>query len=254
MKPNCCPAPRHCSPHKPTLHPHDEDALIEALRDLIAQERELESAKVVLTNKPDFNLHDCFAIFDYCRHGHVTQADLREGLAAIGVFPTADEIGLFFQRYDANKNHRLCFKEFSRAFLSDDTYYSHMLNRRPSNHRHHLHKRDDCFFPDTQVEHRNMWRTHFKVEAAAECVRQRLASHPHFNVVQAFNSLDLNCDGKINSCEIQRIIESRGFYVTKKEADQVLAKFDERKTGEVVFHEFKGEIEPKSPLKHHHHY
>lgn len=42
--------------------------------------------------------------------------------------------------------------------------------------------------------------------------------------------------------------------MTKKEADQVLAKFDERKTGEVVFHEFKGEIEPKSPLKHHHHH
>jgi hypothetical protein len=46
-----------------------------------------------------------------------------------------------------------------------------MLNRRPSNHRHHLHRRDDCFFADTQIEFRSMWRVHFKVEVAAEAVR-----------------------------------------------------------------------------------
>lgn len=125
-----------------------------------------------------------------------------------------------------------------------------MLNRRPSNHRMHLHRRDDCFFPDTQVEHRNMWRIHFKVEAAAEAVRQRLFANPHFNVVQAFNSLDLKADGRVDSLDIKRIIESRGFYVTQKEADQVLAKFDENKDGQVWFHEFKEEIEPKSPLRH----
>ena len=201
------------------------------LRDLIAQERELENAKVALTMKPDYNLHDAFVIFDNCRHGTITQAQLREGLAAIGVYPTAEEINLFFQRYDTDKNHRLNFSEFSKAFLSDDNYYAHMLNRRPSNHRHHLHRRDDCFFPETQVEHRTMWRVHFKVESAAEAVRQRLCHHPHFNVVQAFNSLDLNSDGKINSCEIKRIIESRGFFITQKEAAQVLAKFDENKDG-----------------------
>ena len=99
--------------------------------------------------KPDFNLHDAFVIFDHFRSGAVSQADLREGLAAIGVYPTTDEVNLFFQRYDNDRNHRLTFKEFSQAFLSDDAYYAHMLNRRPSNHRLHLHRRDDCFFPDT---------------------------------------------------------------------------------------------------------
>lgn len=93
-----------------------------------------------------------------------------------------------------------------------------MLNRRPSNHRHNCVRRDDCFFADTQVEFRNMWRVHFKVEVAAEAIRQRLACNPHFNVVQAFNSLDMNMDGKVSSSEIKRIIESRGFYVSQKEA------------------------------------
>lgn len=221
------------------------------LRDLISQERELETNKVTLTMKPDFNLHDAFVIFDQHRHGAISQADVREGLAAIGVFPTSDEVDLFFKRYDGNKDYRLSFNEFSAAFLSQDSYYAHMLNRRPSNHRHHLHRRDDCFFPDTQTEFRNMWRVHFKVEIAAESVRQRLACNPHFNAVQAFNSLDLNADGRVNSHEIKRIIESRGFYVTQKEASQVLKKFDDDNDGTVTLHQFRGEIEPKSPVRRH---
>jgi len=97
-----------------------------------------------------------------------------------------------------------------------------------------------------------MWRVHFKVEAAAEAIRQRLFANPYFNVVQAFNSLDLMADGAVTSGEIKRIIESRGFYVTQKEADQVLAKFDAPpKDGHVYFHEFREEIEPKSPIRHH---
>ena len=220
-----------------------------ALRDLVAQERELEAAKVALTMKADFNLHDAFVIFDDCRRGSITQADLRDGLAAIGVFPSADEIALFFERYDRNRNIRLNFSEFTQAFLSHDNYYSHMLNRRPSNHRAHLHRRDDCFFPDTQTEHRNMWRVHFKVELAAEAVRQRLAAHPYFNLEAAFNSLDLNADGRITQDEIKRIIESRGFYVTNKEADQVHKKLDRNTDGQVFFHDFADEIEPKSPIR-----
>jgi uncharacterized protein (DUF2164 family) len=52
------------SPHKSTLHVQEEDALVNGLRDFISLERELESSKVTLTSKPDFNLHDAFVIFD----------------------------------------------------------------------------------------------------------------------------------------------------------------------------------------------
>jgi len=49
---------------KPILHLHEEDQLVNGLRDTVAQERELEATKVNLTLKPDFNLHDAFGIFD----------------------------------------------------------------------------------------------------------------------------------------------------------------------------------------------
>ncbi len=229
--------PVRCSPVKPILHVPEEDALVNGLRDIIALERELESTKVALTNKPDFNLHDAFRIFDVDFRGYISAADVREGLSAIGVFPTSDEVDLFLARYDANKDLRLNFNEFADAFLSTDSYYSHMLNRRPSNHKHPIYRRDDCFYADTQVEFRNMWRVHFKVEVAAEGVRQHLQRLPCFNVYEAFNSLDLNDDGRVNASEIKRIIESRGFYVSEKEASSALDKFDKHKMGSVTYSE-----------------
>jgi len=68
--------------------------------------------------KPDFNLHDAFVIFDNDRDGTISPAELRDGLAAIGVFPTSDEVDLFFKRYDTDNNLRITFHEFSAAFLA----------------------------------------------------------------------------------------------------------------------------------------
>ena len=63
-------SPVRCSPTmKPILHIHEEDQLVNGLRDVVTQERELEASKVNLTLKPDFNLHDAFHIFDVNQDG-----------------------------------------------------------------------------------------------------------------------------------------------------------------------------------------
>jgi len=41
---------------------------------------------------------------------------------------------------------------------------------------------------------------------------------PYFNVYEAFNSLDLNDNGNIGREEFRRLIQSKGFYVSDKEA------------------------------------
>lgn len=86
-----------------------------------------------MTLKADFNLYDCFGIFDPCKRGLVGVHEIRAGLSAIGVFPTSEEIELFMTRYDLNGDRLLCFNEMSKAFESLDGYYAHMLNRRASN-------------------------------------------------------------------------------------------------------------------------
>jgi Ca2+-binding EF-hand superfamily protein len=112
---------------KPILNIREEDELVTSLRDFIQLERELESNKVSLALKTDFNLTDAFKIFDQRYLGNITVHDLRDGLSAIGVFPTSEEVELFMTRYDEIKDRRLCMREFEKAFLAQDSYYASMV-------------------------------------------------------------------------------------------------------------------------------
>eukprot|EP00356_Strombidium_inclinatum_P005589 CAMPEP_0170491762 /NCGR_PEP_ID=MMETSP0208-20121228/11238_1 /TAXON_ID=197538 /ORGANISM="Strombidium inclinatum, Strain S3" /LENGTH=524 /DNA_ID=CAMNT_0010767389 /DNA_START=18 /DNA_END=1592 /DNA_ORIENTATION=- len=243
-------SPSRMSPsRKPVLRLNDEDELVHALKELCNQEQELESGKINLSHKSDFNLFDAFNIFDVPRYGSISVHELQSGLNAIGVYPTYDECDLFITRYDKNGDRRLSFSEFSEAFLAHDSYYANMVNRRSSNYVPRVVRRDDVFLPHTSFEFQTMWRTHIRVENSAESLRQRLNARPGFNMYEAFNSLDFNDDGRISSYELKRMIESRGYFVGHKEVEQVIDKMDKNKDGRVSFHEFSEETRTKSPVR-----
>ena len=63
-------------------------------------ENAIEAEKTSIANKNDFNLTDAFKIFDQDCRGSITVLDIRDGLSAIGVFPTSEELDLFVSRYD----------------------------------------------------------------------------------------------------------------------------------------------------------
>ena len=242
------PPRRYPSPG-PRLRPHDEDELVHTMKDLCNNEQDLENAKIELSRCPDFNLRDCFDIFDRNRSGRISAAELYDGLNAIGVYTTYEEVDLFITRYDGSGDRRLDAREFERAFLANDAFANSQVARRPSNYTPRPIRRDDCFLPRTASEHTSMWRTHIRVENAAELARQRLAARPGFNAYEAFNSLDLNGSGSVSTSELQRILESRGYFVGYKEASQVIDKFDKNKNGQVSFSEFREETLPKSPAR-----
>ena len=49
-------------------------------KDLVFLEREIESAKIEVALKSDFNLMDAFRLFDQAGRGFITQHDFTEGL------------------------------------------------------------------------------------------------------------------------------------------------------------------------------
>ena len=85
---------------------------------------EIETAKINLAHKPDFNLVDAFQIFDQPRYGQVDVHQLQAGLNAIGIYPTFDECELIITRYDKSGDRRLNIAEFEQMFLAKDAYYS----------------------------------------------------------------------------------------------------------------------------------
>jgi Ca2+-binding EF-hand superfamily protein len=205
---------------------------------MIREERDLESAKIALAKRHDFNLYDAFRIFDPCSKGYVTLADLRDGLAAIGVYPTTSDMELYIKRYDRFNERKIRFSDFCDSFTpTTDSYYSAALNGRRSNYyaSNKFGARDDCFEAGTRVEFRAVWNTHFKVEAMCEGIRQRLRSYPCFDLYSAFLSCDLNRDGVVTKDELRRLIDCRGFYVSDSDAKQLADKMDRDRDGVVSY-------------------
>lgn len=134
------------------------------------------------------------------------------------MFPSLEELELYIKRYDKDHDHRVKYSEFCDSMTPNEAYYASILNRRASNDaRGRFYQRDDCFFAETRLEFKHLWRTHFKVEAYSESLRQRLYKRPGFNIYEAFIACDLNENGFITRDELRDLIESRGFYVSEKE-------------------------------------
>ena len=103
------------------------------LKDNIFLERELESAKIELALKPDFNLLDAFKIYDTRGTGNVSVQDIISALRENLTFAefTHDDVYLLFRRHDANTDGKLNFTEFSNVLLPVSKEYSALLTDRP---------------------------------------------------------------------------------------------------------------------------
>ena len=72
-------------------------------------------------------------------------------------------------------------------------------------------------------------------------------ARPFFDLHEAFNSLDINRDGRITFDELKRLIESRGFVVNQKDLTHVIDKMDKKGDRTISYEEFKQEMLPRSP-------
>ena len=108
-------SPARVSPsRKPVLRIVAEDDMVHALKEQCNIEAEIETAKINLSHKTDFNLSDAWNIFDVPRYGSIDAFQLQGGLQAIGVYATNDECNLLINRYDTSNDRRLQFHEFGK--------------------------------------------------------------------------------------------------------------------------------------------
>ena len=54
----------------------------------------------------------------------ITPLDMQHGLADIGVHVALDDVQLFFERYDKNRDGRMTYHEFAEAITPEDPYYA----------------------------------------------------------------------------------------------------------------------------------
>ena len=85
------------------LRGNEEEELVRSLKEMINNSRLIENTKNDLALRPDFNLFDAFRFFDFLGKGaYISSRQFHEGCEDLNIFPTKDEVFLFFRRTDAD--------------------------------------------------------------------------------------------------------------------------------------------------------
>ena len=84
------------------LKPKEEDEFVQALKNQINNNRELECLKNDLALRKDFNVYDVFHIFDKNKNGYLTGKEFEAGLNKFDIKPNKDESILIMKRLDRN--------------------------------------------------------------------------------------------------------------------------------------------------------
>ena len=64
-----------------------------------------------------------------------------------------------------------------------------------------------------------------------------MARNPHYSMQGAFESIDLDLDGSVSAQEVKRVVGGKGLYVSEKEAELLIRKFDSDNDGKIRFAE-----------------
>lgn len=111
----------------------EQAELAQALKEIIFLERELESSKIDLALKSDFNLMDAFRLFDSRGYNFLSAEDLVHGLHNALDFTqfSQDDIYLLLRRADRLGRGRIDFHEFGEVFLPHSQEYAALVTDRP---------------------------------------------------------------------------------------------------------------------------
>ena len=242
--------PRGLLPNKETLKLTAEKELVFALHELLKAEDDLELHKINLSMNHDFNLIDLFRMFDIEGKGFVTFEEFRSGLGLFGLFPESDDAFLLFTRYDSLKEEVLRYSSFCDMFCPKTKEYCAVLSTRKSLYiKNPYLSTKDFFHPNTRITIEYLLADNLKVESMAEGIRQHLCSIPTFNIMEAFNTIDMKDVGFITHKQMKLFLESHGFLTKNIHISQLIDRFDKNKDGKVSYIEFADEIKPRSPIR-----
>jgi hypothetical protein len=99
-------------------------------RDLLAIESGLELAKKELALRSDFTLAGAFNHFTGYSQDRLSIDDIFQGFERLGVVCDISDVKLLVERYDADRDGRLGFWEFSNSLLPVETLVRDDLERR----------------------------------------------------------------------------------------------------------------------------
>ena len=210
-------------------------------RELIDGEMEIESYKIDLALKEDFNCEDFFRLFEFEGQGYITSEDLNYGLNLLNLKSNEQTIKLLMKRFDLLKENKLNYGDFFDMIVSFQRSYRNLIEKRiplsknPENILDSIDKRTiSCF--------KVLMLSIIEFEYRINNIRKKLNLDEN-KIKELFDIIDINNKGFLVYDDLIKYLLNENInYKNQLGYDLLFIRFDKGRNGRIFFKDFLEEF------------
>ena len=210
-------------------------------RELIDGEMEIESYKIDLALKEDFNCEDFFRLFEFEGQGYITSEDLNYGLNLLNLKSNEQTIKLLMKRFDLLKENKLNYGDFFDMIVSFQRSYRNLIEKRiplsknPENILDSIDKRTiSCF--------KVLMLSIIEFEYRINNIRKKLNLDEN-KIKELFDIIDINNKGFLVYDDLIKYLLNENInYNNQLGYDLLFIRFDKGRNGKIFFKDFLEEF------------
>ena len=231
---------------QPLLSTHYFDTqkqkFIEYLQQLMQAESKIERMKIDISIRNDFNIEDAFRIFELNGRGFITEDDLKYGLNALDIYPTAPETHLLLKRFDLQKEGILNYADFFDMVTPFDKSYRGIVEHRTPNSCCSC-RCIDMFLLTTRLLLKQLFMLLIDYESKFNYLKKEFTG-VRCKLREIYGEIDVCGLGKVGEKEIVDFLKRVGIFTSIKDADLLFIRLDKNRDGMVDYWELEEEFVP----------
>ena len=210
---------------------------------LIELESKIESAKINLIQRQDFNIDDAFLIFSNPESKVITFTDFQNGLKELSLYPSIKDIKLIMMRADTENKGYLNFEDFFDLLIPYSQENRENLGKRIPSCYYLNYKKGNLFLLSTKIYLANLIRTIIESENELNIIKENIVGI-NVHLENIFRKIDKNLLCFFNESELLMYLRNCGINCNEIENRLIFIRFDKNKDEKVEFWEIEEELMP----------
>ena len=223
---------------------YEENQFNEFLKNLMLAESDLENIKIELSKCEDFNIEDCFRIFEQKNNDNnaLYPDEIKCGLMLLGVFLSDFELKLFFNRFDLMKKGYINYSNFFDIFIPFSKTYRSLSEKKEPNSCCKC-RCPDIFSGSTLSILKNLFDAIIKYENNFNYMRRGFTTL-NLKLKKIFGKIDLGKNGYFSHDDLVVYMQKNRIFTKDKELDLLFIRLDKKRNGKIDYKEIYDETHP----------
>ena len=221
---------------------YEEEQILKFLLFLLDTEESIEKLKCDLALRSDFNIKDCFYLFENSYKNYITKQDFLFGCQRLSLNFTDEEIDIFFKKYDLNGDGVLSYNNFFDMFVPFHKEHRKMVENRLPNNYIPKYNKEEIFLDGTKLYLQNLLRYIIESEKKINTLRNNLPKIKHIILNKISYKLTGNEKNYITPLDLANYLKNNQKIIALSEADILFIRFDRNRDGIISINDISREL------------